>query len=112
VLLWPNTQSGNNRIKAGQTLALPQASWALETVEPTGAEQFLVVVSQQPRDYSALSSEREAYFLKLPTGERGTELLAQWKGSTPLLLGGPAADCRGEACDVFGAARFSVEVVR
>jgi hypothetical protein len=112
VLLWPNTQSANNRIKAGQTLTLPQTSWALETSEPIGAEQFLVVVSQHPRDYSALSSEREAYFLKLPTSEGATKLLAQWNRSTPMLLGSPAADCKGEGCDAYGAARFNVEVVR
>jgi hypothetical protein len=112
VLLWPNTQSANNRIKAGQTLTLPQTSWALETVEPTGPEQFLVMVSEQPRDYSALSKEREAYFLKLPTGDGATQQLAQWNRSTPMLLGESAAGCKGEGCDAYGAARFSVDVVR
>jgi hypothetical protein len=111
-LLWPNTQSRNSHIKAGQTLTLPQPNWALDTVDPSGPEQFLVVVSEQPRDYSELSKEREAFFLKLPTAERATELMSQWKRGTPMLLGGPAADCKGEGCDVYGAARFSVEVVR
>jgi hypothetical protein len=111
-LLWPNTQSRNSHIKAGQTLTLPQPNWALDTVDPSGPEQFLVVVSQQPRDYSELSKDREAFFLNLPTGERATELISQWKRATPMLLGGPAADCKGDGCDVYGAARFSVEVVR
>jgi hypothetical protein len=111
-LLWPNTQSKNNRIKAGQTLTLPQASWTLETSEPIGPEQFLVVVSQHPRDFSVLSTERDDYFLKLPTGERATSMMAQWSRTTPMLLGGPAAECKGEGCDAYGAARFSVEVVR
>lgn len=112
LLLWPNTQSTSHRIKAGQTLSLPQASWALDTAEPVGPEHFLVVVSEQPRDYAVLSTAREDYFLKLPTGERANALLAQWNRATPMLLGGTAADCQGPGCDAYGAARFSVEVVR
>jgi serine/threonine protein kinase len=111
-LLWPNTQSRNSHIKAGQTLTLPQPNWALDTVDPSGLEQFLVVVSEQPRDYSELSKEREAFFLKLPTGGQATELMAHWKRGTPMLLGSPVAECKGEGCDVYGAARFSVEVVQ
>jgi Domain of unknown function (DUF4384) len=111
--LFPNSQSADNRIKAGQTLTLPQANWVLDTAEPAGAEHFLVIVSQHPRDYSALSTRREFYFLDLPTGESATALMAGWKHATPMLLGAPSAkaDCQGGACDVFGAARFTVEVV-
>jgi serine/threonine protein kinase len=112
VLLWPNSKSLNNRILAGQTLTLPQPSWSLVAAEPIGIEQFLVIVSQHPRDYSVLSSEREYYFLKLPTGDRATELLAQWSRKTPMLVGASAAACNVEGCDAYGAARFSVEVVR
>jgi serine/threonine protein kinase len=112
VLLWPNTQSSSNRIKAGQTLTLPQASWAVETAEPVGPEQFLVVVSEHPRDFAVLSTEREYDYLKLPTGERATALAARWDRSTPMLLGGAGADCKGEGCDAYGAARFTVEVIR
>jgi hypothetical protein len=111
--LFPNTQSADNRIKAGQTLTLPQASWALDTAEPAGPEHFLVIVSQHPRDFAELSNKREFYFLMLPTGETATALAAQWKRSTPVLLGAPSAKaaCQGAACDEYGAARFAVEVV-
>jgi len=112
MLLWPNTRSDNNRIKAGQTLTLPQVNWALDTSEPVGPEQFLVVVSEQRRDYSPLSREREAFLLKLPTGESASALQAAWPLATPMLLGKPAGDCKEKGCDAFGAARFSVEVVR
>ena len=112
--LFPNTQSIDNRIKAGQALTLPQANWVLDTAEPAGPEHFLVVVSQHPREFSALSNKREFYFLTLPTGETASALAAQWKRSTPMLLGTPAAKaaCEGAACDEYGAARFTVEVVK
>ena len=112
--LFPNTQGTDNRIKAGQTLTLPQASWVLDTAEPAGPEHFLVVVSQHPRDFSELSNKREFYFLTLPTGDTATALAAQWKRSTPMLLGAPSAKaaCQGASCDEYGAARFTVEVVK
>ncbi|MEY8878485.1 MAG: DUF4384 domain-containing protein, partial [Leptothrix sp. (in: b-proteobacteria)] len=111
MLLFPNAQASDNRIKAGQTLKLPQASWPLETAEPTGPERFLVIVSAEPRDYSELSQQREYSFLKLPTQQRGAELAARWTRSTPLLLGS-LKSCIEADCDAYGAAQFSVEVVR
>lgn len=110
LLLFPNGQSSDNRIKAGQTIALPQSSWLLDTSEPAGREDFLVIVSDQPRDYGELSKEREYMFLKLPTGKRGAELAASWTRSTPLLLGG-VKRCQTTDCEAYGAATFSVDVV-
>jgi serine/threonine protein kinase len=109
LLLFPNAQSSDNRIKAGQNLRLPQADWPLDTVEPAGREEFLVVVSAQPRDYSVLSKERDYIFLKLPTGQQGAALATGWTRSTPLLLGGPKG-CPGADCDAYGAAAFGVAI--
>jgi serine/threonine protein kinase len=110
---FPNSVATDNRIQAGQTLTLPQKNWILDTSEPAGAEHFLVFVSQYPRDFSVLSKQREFYFLELPTGETATALMAGWKYPTPMLLGAPSpkGDCQGPACDVYGATRFTVDVV-
>ena len=110
ILLFPNAQASNNAIKAGQTLTLPQTAWQLDTVEPAGAEDFLVVVSAQPRDYSDLSKERDYIFLKLPTGQRGAEAASRWTRSTPLLLGG-LKSCPNPDCEAYGAATFGVDIV-
>jgi serine/threonine protein kinase len=109
LLLFPNAQSSSNAIKAGQSLTLPQASWKLETAEPAGVEDFLVVVSAQPRDYSDLGKDREYIFLKLPTGQRGAELASRWSRSTPMLLGG-LKSCPSADCEAYGADTFSVNV--
>jgi serine/threonine protein kinase len=110
--LFPNSQAKPLRIQPGQTLKLPQANWPLETVEPAGPEHFLVVVSEQPRDYAVLSTEREYLFVKLPTGERADALLGQWTLPTPMLLGTAPKGCQGADCEAYGAAKFTVEVVR
>lgn len=110
--LFPNSKAKDGRIKAGQTLKLPQAAWPLEAAEPVGAEHFLVVVSAQPRDYAVLSTERDDMFLKLPTGERADALLNQWTLATPMLLGTAPKTCQGADCEAYGAAKFTVEVVR
>ena len=109
LLLFPNAQSSDNAIKAGQTLRLPQDKWLLDTSEPAGPEDFLVIVSAQPRDYSELSKDREFIFLKLPTGQRGAELAAAWTRSTPLLLGG-LKNCPSADCESYGAASFSLTI--
>jgi serine/threonine protein kinase len=110
--LFPNSQAKPHRLQPGQTLKLPQASWPLETVEPAGPEHFLVVVSEQPRDYNALSNEREYLFLNLPTGAHADTLLNQWSLPTPMLLGSAPSSCQGADCHAYGAARFTVEVVK
>ncbi len=116
LLLFPNALAPNSRIKAGQTLALPQGSWPLETAEPPGPEHFLVIVSAQPRDYKALSSEREEMFLKIPTGDKAAALAATLNASMPgtasILLGTRPKNCTQSDCDEFGAAQFSVDVIR
>ena len=113
LLLFPNAQASDNRIKAGQTLTLPKASWKLDTAEPAGAEHFLVIVSAQPRDYSELGKDRDYIFLKLPTQAQGQgqALSANWSRSTPMLLGG-LKSCAAADCDAYGAARFEVEIVK
>ena len=105
LLLYPNTKAKGNRIRAGQTLTLPAASWALEATAPAGREDFLAIVSAQPRDFSRAGQGRDGWFLKLPAldaAAAGTALPA-WAGR---------AECQGAGCDVFGAAHFTVDVVR
>ena len=109
LLLYPNSQTPRHQIRAGQTLNLPQAHWPLETAEPAGAEHFLVLVSQHLRDFSRLSQQREAWFLKLPTGAAGDAALRGHVGPGSALAG--SARCSQTGCDVYGVARFTVDVV-
>ncbi len=111
-LLYPNEPAKDSRIKAGQTVTLPHASWELVTVDPAGAEHFLVVVSAQPRDYASIGATKDDIFQKMLTGAAADAELAKWTRPSPLLLGTPPASCQGANCDDYGAARFTVDVVR
>jgi hypothetical protein len=111
-LFFPNDKATDTRIRAGQRVTLPQASWPLDTTEPAGSEQFIVVVSDSPRSYADFGDQREYIFQVLPTDGRAAALAANWPHATPLLLGAPARDCQGPRCDAYGAATFSIEVLR
>ena len=109
LLLYPNSMASDNRIRPGQTLVLPQPGWALDTSEPTGTEQFAVIVSEHPRDFSHLSQARSTWFLTLPTGATGVALTKGHAGAGSVVAG--KARCTTAGCDRYGAALFSVEVV-
>jgi serine/threonine protein kinase len=110
--LFPNDQAMDNHVQQGQTIKLPGSSWPLEAADPPGDEHFLAIVSAVPRDYSKLSTEHEDMFLKLPTGSKADALMASWSQPSPFLLGLPSSNCSGNDCIAYGAANFSVVVVR
>jgi hypothetical protein len=53
-VLFPNGLDAENKIKANQTLRLPRSDWKLMAQGPAGTNQLLVVVSDTPRDLTAL----------------------------------------------------------
>ena len=111
--LWfPNSVDANNRVQAGIARNLPTPSWKMKAADPLGIENFLVIVSAAPRDFSEFGNVREAgsFFLKLPTGDAAARLLKGGGRAAPLYAG--AVNCSEAGCGAYGAARFTVEVVR
>ena len=109
LLLYPNSVATDNRIRAGQSVSLPQPHWLLDTTGPAGVEQFLVMVSDHARDFSHLGQQREAWFLRLPSGPAGAALAQAHGGLGSMLTG--RAQCETPGCDSYGAAQFQVQVV-
>ena len=105
MLLFPNSVSADNRVRAGQTLTLPQKSWPLETSEPPGPEHFMVIVSDLPRDFAALRPVSEAWFkrLSIDPGATGSGAGSAYAGRV---------NCVATGCDHYGAAAFTVVVER
>ncbi|MEK8052210.1 serine/threonine-protein kinase [Ideonella sp. DXS22W] len=110
LLMYPNTQATQNRVRAGQAVTLPQANWPLDTTEPPGEEHFVALVSENPRDFSALQPVREAWFQKLPTGDAAAAVARAHTGAGSAFAG--KAQCATPGCDAYGAVRFSVTVTR
>jgi hypothetical protein len=54
-VLFPNGLDRNNRIQADKPLNLPRPEWAITAKGPPGVNNLLVLVSDSPRDLSALT---------------------------------------------------------
>ncbi len=110
-LLYPNQLAGDNRVRAGQRLALPGKGWEVVAGGPPGTETLLVMVTDAPRDLSALAQEKAGPFMKTLLDGEGRARL-QWILSN----GTPAKDCgkagAASCSDAFGAALVRVETLR
>lgn len=54
-LLFPNQLDPNNAVTANQTLQLPRKEWSVTALGPKGTDHLMVMVTDTPRDFSALS---------------------------------------------------------
>jgi hypothetical protein len=58
-LLFPNSLDSANAIKANQELQLPRQDWSVTALGPKGADHLMVMVTDTPRDFSALALPAE-----------------------------------------------------
>lgn len=56
-MIFPNKLDQNNRIEAGQTLDLPRKEWEIQAGGPAGKNHLLAIVSDSPRDFTALGMQ-------------------------------------------------------
>ncbi len=109
-LLFPNALDADNRVHAGQRVALPGAGWEIVAGGPAGTEVLLVMVTDAPRDLSSLAAERAGPFMKTLLDARGRSQL-----QSVLANGTPAAACgkpgAASCSDAFGAALLTVRTV-
>ena len=113
-LLYPNSLATDNRVRAGQRVALPGPGWDIVAGGPPGTETLLVMVTDAPRDLSSLANEQAGPFMKTLLDEQGrARLQAVLANGTPG-KGCRAADgARAALCsDAFGAALLKVQTTR
>jgi hypothetical protein len=111
-LLFPNKLDSDNRIDAGQLLALPRAHWRVKAAGPAGTDHVLVMVTDAPRDISTIGGNPAGPFVASLNDAQGRTRL----GST-MAVAGDGESCNGTlprrggaACsDAYGAAMFSIE---
>lgn len=122
LLLFPNELDRDNRVRAGQPLSLPRASWKMFAGEPAGFNHFVAIVSPVPRDFHALDLQRQSVFEMLSdtaqqsAAARRTPLASPFAGEPVCprddASGGVGATPRQPPCPAgYGAASFKIEAV-
>ncbi len=102
--LFPNASVKSTRIKAGQTITLPPASFPLDATGPEGTDEFLVIVSANPRDLGG-AGFRNTDGIGTLTREQAEQSAARGAGGKSVFAGTPV--CAAPCEDEYGAARFS-----
>ena len=108
-LLLPNAVETNNYIEPGRPLKLPGPQWPLKAQGPSGTNEFLAIVSDGPRDFSALGPVSENVFKRFRLG--GRRLDHGPSGSPPLFAGTVACVSATRCSESYGAVVFSIGTV-
>ncbi len=109
VQVFPNTAAKSNRMRADSTLSLPPKGAGTVAGGPPGTDHLMAIVSQHPRDFSALG-------LKVADGFGQTTVdaaskAAQAQGAGGSIFAGKAI-CQQPCSDEYGVALFSVDEIK
>jgi hypothetical protein len=116
-MLFPNDLDKDNAIAAGKLIMLPRPNWRVKAGGPAGIDSLLVMVSDSPRDLSALSTKPGASkagpFVTSLNDAQGRaqlgELLINGKSAGATECGRNDARRAPKQCsDAYGAALFAV----
>ena len=115
-LLFPNDLDRDNRIAAGQPMALPHPTWRAKAGGPEGTDTLLVIVADGPRDLAGLGAKAGPFISSLnDAGGRAQlgALMSRSRGADAQACATAAAAGRDPACsDAYGAALLSVQEIR
>jgi len=112
-LLVPNNVSGAVRVKKGQNWRFPTGNgFVLDSQEPAGSTQLLVMVSARQRNLEEASPRTEGTVKVFPTGPAAAALAAGFRGRGSVLGGQPVCPASGPCEDEYGAALMRFETVR
>jgi hypothetical protein len=105
-LLFPNDLDHDNRMTAQRSETIPRPQWALRASGPPGDDEILVIVTDGPRDLSALAGTKTVNFTKPLTDAAGRAQLQRVFG----INARAGASCTSAAgcSDAFGAAVLSI----
>jgi hypothetical protein len=112
--LVPNRISGPMvRIRKGQTWRFPTGNgFYLQTQEPPGPTQLLVIVSERPRDFGTLGLQVADPIRLFPAPAELARLAAAHAGSSPLLVGRARCPDNAACSEAYGAALLRFDTVR
>jgi len=111
--LVPNQRSGVVKLKQGQTWRFPtNDGFVLETQDPPGPTQLLLIVSAHPRNYDALKPVVSGPVKVFPSRRVLADLAAGYTGPGPLLAGRAQCAAAAECAEDYGAALLRYDTVR
>lgn len=125
-LLFPNTLDNNNQIAAGESLRLPRPTWRIGASGPEGKDHLLVMVTQNPRDFSSFALPREYVsnaggFTQIKPDAKALSAISRIASLSSQLQQKSACQHTGDkrdltialSCsDAFGAAQVTLEEVK
>lgn len=107
-LMFPNASDKNNKIAAGKALSVPSPSSKWTAQGPAGLDQFVVMVSEFPRDFKAAGWQAGD-----PIGEFSLDVARrafETKSGGSALLAGEVACAANASCSrSYGATSFAIE---
>ena len=83
---------------------------AHEAEGPPGTQQFVALVSDEPRDFKDLGTQRDDIFRRFSL-TTGAQLYQDYSGPTPLYAGKTVCSAGASCSQSYGAAVFSIEEV-
>ena len=99
-LLFPNSIDKKNRIEADKPLKLPRKGWPIQAQGPVGNDQFVVIVSEQERDFTAAGLQKSDSIPEFNLEQAQAAMKNQPPG-VPLFA--------GQGAGRYGAAAFTIE---
>jgi hypothetical protein len=116
-LLFPNDLDKANKIEAGQLLLLPRPNWRVKASGPVGTDSLLVMVSDAPRDLSALAQNKAGPFMTSLNDARGRAQLgammtASQMGDSPVCLNAGNSRQNAMCSDAYGASILAIQEIK
>ena len=109
--MFPNAGDKNNKIAAGKVMSVPSASSKWTAQGPAGLDQFVVMVSDYPRDFKAAGWQAGD-----PIGEFSLDVARRAfeakSGSAALFAGEVVCAGNAQCSPSYGAANFAIEEVQ
>jgi hypothetical protein len=109
VQIFPNTAAKSNRMRADSTVSLPPKGAGTMAGGPPGIDHLMAIVSQYPRDFSALGLKVADGFGQTTLDAAGIAARAQGSGTS--IFAGKAI-CQQPCKDEYGVALFTVEEIK
>jgi hypothetical protein len=110
-LLFPNAIDQKNQIKAYAAVSLPRRGWTMVAGGPAGTNNFVAIVSDNPRDFSAAGMKKVDPFAEIPLDDAARLAQAHTGDGSPF-AGNPVCPKGNAGCSAaYGATTFSIEEV-